>query len=112
MQETVFSSGENSGGGLRGKALFWAEEREWKKPAVGTRWGGAQHLREQAASKWELPAYSPEAPPKLFWGPGSFPEWGSGGCASNTGSSGAASRNPARCKGTAWFNSGFWEVVG
>ena len=51
MQERVFSSGENSGGGLRGEALFWAEEREWKEPAVGMGWGETQYLWEQAAGR-------------------------------------------------------------
>ena len=96
--------------GLLGRGL--AEQSEWKEPEVGMGWGGAQHLWEQAARKWELPTYCPEAPLTVFWGPRSSPEQGSGGCASNTGSSGEASRKPAQCKGTAWFNSGSWEVVG
>ena len=96
--------------GLLGRGL--AEQSKWKEPEVGMGWGGAQHLWGQAARKWELPTYCPEAPLTVFWGPRSSPEQGSGGCASNTGSSGEASRNPARCKGIAWFNSGSWEVVG
>ena len=71
MQERVFSSGENSGGRHWGKALFWAEEREWKEPAVGMGWGETQYLWEQAAG-------SPEAPQNCSGvrGPSQSRQWG------------------------------------
>ena len=84
MQERDFSSGENSGGGLWGEALFWAED--WQRRGSGRSlqlgWGGAQYLWEQAASKWE-------APQTVSWGPVSSPEQGSEGWASNTGQRGS-----------------------
>ena len=63
--------------GLLGRGL--AEQSEWKEPEVGMGWGGAQHLWEQAARKWELPTYCPEAPPNCVLGPKVLPragQWG------------------------------------
>ena len=76
-------------GPLLGRGL--TEEREWKEPAVGVGWGGAQYLWEQAASKWE-------APQTLSWGPVSSPEEGSEGWASNTGQRGSL-RKPCPMQG-------------
>ena len=108
MQERVFSSGENSGGRHWGKALFWAED--WQRRGSGRSlqlgWGWVRH----STSGSRQPAV--QRPPKTVLGSGVLPRAGSGGCASNMGSSGAASRNPGQCRRTAWFNSGSWEVVG
>ena len=69
-------------------------------------WGGVGH----SISGSKQPASG--RPPKLFPGAQCPPQSGAVRAGQATRGSGAASRNPARCKGTGWFNSGSWEAVG
>lgn len=77
MQES-FYLGKNSRGGGWGEALgrVWVEGpsgkrmggRRRSRRSLQLRWGGAQYLSEEAATKRELPDLLPRGPPKMHSG--------------------------------------------